>query len=275
MLAALLIVFREVFEAGLVIGIVLAVTRAIPHRGAWIGGGIVAGALAACVVALFTGALSDAFGGSGQELFNASILGVAVVMLSWHNIWMARHGRELAADLRVVGDAVSAGEKPLTALAVVVAIAVLREGVEVVLFLYAVVVAAVGLDLGIVAGGIGGILLGALVSLLLYFGIMRIPARHLFAVTSVMIALLAAGMAAQAINFLQRADVVSALGATAWNSSRLLPQSSWIGRALHTLIGYSDRPTVLEVVVYAATLAAIFALMRIFAPKPTASRLPT
>ena len=72
MLAALIIVFREVFEAGLIVGIVLAVTGSVPHRNRWIGGGVLAGALAACVVAAFAGALSQLFAGMGQELFNAA-----------------------------------------------------------------------------------------------------------------------------------------------------------------------------------------------------------
>ena len=138
MIAALIIVFREVFEAGLIIGIVLAVTRVVPHRNAWIGGGVIAGVLAACVVAAFAGALSNLFAGMGQELFNALILIIAVVMLTWHNVWMARHGSELAGELRAAGQAVVDGSKSLLALAVVVGVAVLREGSEVVLFLYGV-----------------------------------------------------------------------------------------------------------------------------------------
>ena len=138
MIAALIIVFREVFEAGLIIGIVLAVTRTVPHRNQWIGGGVLAGVLAACLVAVFAGALSNLFAGMGQELFNAAILAIAVVMLTWHNVWMARHGSELAGELRAAGQAVVEGSKSLLALAVVVGVAVLREGSEVVLFLYGV-----------------------------------------------------------------------------------------------------------------------------------------
>ena len=103
MLAALIIVFREVFEAGLVVGIVMAVTRGIAGRGWWIGTGISGGTVGACLVAIFAGALGSAFAGMGQELFNAAILSVAVLMLTWHNIWMSRHGRELAADMRYDG----------------------------------------------------------------------------------------------------------------------------------------------------------------------------
>ena len=128
--------------------------------------------------------MSELFGGSGQELFNAAILGFAVLMLGWHNVWMSRHGRELAADMRAAGEAVVAGSKSLAALALVVTIAVLREGSEVVLFLYGVAAAEGGASVGMVVGGAIGLVLGAFVCLLTYLGLITIPTRYLFSVTS-------------------------------------------------------------------------------------------
>src|ERR1700694_1209617 len=130
MLAALIIVFREVFEAGLIVGIVLAVTGSVPNRNRWIGGGVLAGALAACVVAAFAGALSQLFAGMGQELFNAAILGVAVIMLTWHNVWMAHHGREMAGEMRAVGQADADGTRALRAVAGGVGVGGVRGGSE-------------------------------------------------------------------------------------------------------------------------------------------------
>jgi high-affinity iron transporter len=264
-LAALVIVFREVFEAGLVVGIVMAVTAGVAGRGFWIAGGVTAGVLGAGLVALFTTGLSELFGGNGQEIFNAGILGFAVLMLTWHNVWMARHGRELVAELRAAGEAVAAGSKSLLALAVVVAIAVLREGSEVVLFLYGVAAAQGGASWAMVAGGVAGLLLGVLTCLLTYLGLITIPTRYLFSVTSALIALLAAGLAAQAIAFLEQANIVTALDETVWDTSWILSDSSLLGRALHTLIGYVDQPTAMQVVVYAATLGTIIVLMKLFA----------
>jgi high-affinity iron transporter len=265
MLAALIIVFREVFEAGLIIGIVLAVTGSVPHRNRWIGGGVLAGAAAACVVAAFAGALSQLFAGMGQELFNAAILGVAVIMLTWHNVWMARHGREIAGEMRAVGKAVADGSKSLLALAVVVGVAVLREGTEVALFLYGVVASDGGPALSLAAGGLIGLALGAAVCLLTYFGLMRIPARALFAATTVLITLLAAGMAAQAVAFLESANWLSALDTVIWDSGWLLPDKSIGGRALHTLVGYTDQPTAMQLLVYVAVLLTTVVLMRLTA----------
>ena len=92
MFGALIIVFREVIEAGLIIGIVLAATRGIGGRGHWVAAGVLLGTLGAGIVALFAEAIASAFEGSGQELLTASVLGAAVVMLMWHTVWMARHG---------------------------------------------------------------------------------------------------------------------------------------------------------------------------------------
>jgi high-affinity iron transporter len=272
-LPSLIIVFREVFEAGLIIGIVMAVTSGVAGRGRWVAGGVAAGVLGACVVALFTSGISQLFQGSGQELFNAGILGFAVVMLSWHNVWMSRHGRELATEMRAAGQAVVEGSKSLAALAVVVMIAVLREGSEVVLFLYGIAAAQGGADDGMLVGGLIGLVLGAAVCFLTYRGLVTIPTRYLFAVTSTLIALLAAGMAAQAVAFLEQADILTALDQTVWDTSWILRDGSFLGRALHTLIGYVDQPTAMQVIVYTATLAIIALLMRVFAlPHAKAAR---
>src|SRR5579863_804493 len=194
MLGALVIVFREVIEAGLIVGIVMAATVGVAGRGRMVTIGIIAGVAGASFVALFAGAISQAFEGSGQELFNACILGIAVVMLMWHNAWMARHGREIAAAMRQVGTAVSEGAKPLTALAIVVGLAVLREGSEVVLFLYGIFASGTS-GSALLAGGVLGVAAGAAFTALTYFGLLAIPTRYIFSVTSWLIALLAAGMA--------------------------------------------------------------------------------
>ena len=262
-LAALIIVFREVFEAGLIVGIVLAVTRSVPRRNRWIGGGVMAGVAAACLVAAFAGVLSQLFEGMGQELFNAAILAIAVIMLTWHNVWMARHGKEIAGEMRAFGQAVAEGSKSLLALAVVVAVAVLREGSEVALFLYGVAASDGGSAASLTIGGLMGLALGVAVCLLTYFGLMRIPPRALFATTTVLITLLAAGMAAQAVAFLQRANWLTPLDTVMWDSGWLLSESSIVGRALHTLVGYTDQPTGMQIVIYLAVILVTVMLMRL------------
>ena len=262
MLGALIIVFREVIEAGLIIGIVMAATKGVEGRGRWITFGIAGGLAGAAIVAAFAGGISEAFQGAGQELFNAAVLGIAVVMLMWHNAWMSRHGREIAAEMRRIGADVSDGARPLTALAVVVGLAVLREGSEVVLFLYGIVASGTSVS-ALFAGGLLGVAAGAAFTALTYLGLLAIPQRYIFAVTSWLIALLAAGMAAQSVQFLDNGGVLTLFDRTAWDTSWLLTEDSIPGRLLHTLIGYTARPSGMQLIVYAAVLVAMYLLMKL------------
>jgi high-affinity iron transporter len=273
MLATLLIVFREVLEAGLIVGIVLAATKGMPDRGVWVAIGIAGGLAGACVVAGFAGELASLFDGAGQELFNAGILILAVFMLAWHNAWMAAHGRELAQEMRKVGAEVVSGERTLTALAVVVGVAVLREGSEVVLFLYGIAASGNNSAFGMLSGGALGVVLGGAASALLYFGLLAIPLRYLFTVTSALIIFLAAGLASQAIAFLQQAGYLDTLAEVVWDTSWLLPSDSLIGRLLHTFIGYTDRPNEAQIAAYLVTIAMIIMLMRFVKLKTVESRL--
>ena len=271
MLGALIIVFREVIEAGLIVGIVLAVTQGVRGSRATIAAGVTAGVVAAILVAAFAGAIASALEGVGQELFNASILIIAVVMLIWHNVWMASHGRELAAEVRRVGDAVRTGARSILALGVVCAVAVTREGSEVALFMYGLAASAGSTTSDLVIGSALGLLAGVALTAVTYLGLVAIPQRRLFAVTTLLISFLAAGLAAQAALFLQQAGVVTMLQGTAWDTSAILSDTSLFGRVLHTLIGYSDQPSVLQVLVWLATLAVIVVLTKAFAPSQVAA----
>jgi high-affinity iron transporter len=275
MLAAAIIVFREMVEAGLVVGIVMAVTRGVAGRGYWVSLGIAGGLAGSCIVALFAGVLAAAFNGAGQELFNAGVLGLAALMLAWHNIWMARHGRVMAAELRAAGQAAASGATSLAALAIVIGIAVLREGSEVVLFMYGIVVgnqADTALTIGL--GALGGLVLGAGLSLVTYLGLIAIPARWIFSATSALLAFLAAGMAGQSAFYLERAGVLGVFSQTAWDTSAVLSQSSLPGQFLHALVGYADQPSVLQVTVYAAALLIIVTLMRLIGHAPQRTLQP-
>jgi high-affinity iron transporter len=111
-------------------------------------------------------------------------------------------------------------------------------------------------------GGVLGIAAGAAFTALTYFGLLAIPNRYIFSVTSWLIALLAAGMAAQSVHFLNSAGLVQALDKTVWDTSWMLSEGSIFGRMLHALIGYTERPTQMQLLVYILTLVAMYLLMR-------------
>lgn len=262
MLGSALIVFREIFEAALIIGIVLAATRGVPHRTRWIGAGVTGGVLGAGLVALFAEVIASAAQGFGQELFNASVLFLAVIMLTWHQLWMSKHGREMAKQMNELGKSIKDDGQPLYVLAIVVGVAMLREGSEAVLFLYGIAASNTDSNAQLWSGALLGLAGGALCGAAMYMGLLKIPTRLLFSVTGWMIILLAAGMASQGALFLVQAGILPALGEQVWNSSAILAQSSMFGRVMHTLIGYDDRPAGIQLLFYAMTLIGIVFLSR-------------
>ena len=261
MLGTAIIVFREVLEAALIVGIVAAATRGIAGRARWIGAGLALGIVGSLVVAGGAEAISHLAEGMGQELFNASILGVAVVMLAWHNIWMSAHGRELAAQAQSVGGDIRSGAKALSVLLVVIAVAVLREGSETVLFLYGVAISGESSSDLMMAGGALGLVGGVAVGYLLFAGLLRIPLRWFFGATSFLVLLLAAGMASQAARFLIQADVLPAFASPLWDTSDVVSNSSIMGKVLQSLMGYDAQPAATQVVFFITAIAVIWAGM--------------
>ncbi len=195
--------------------------------------------LGASVVAACAEAIADAVNGIGQELFNAAILFSGSRMLGWHNIWMNRHGRELASAAASLGKAVVGGSRPLYALGLVVGIAVLREGSEVVLFLYGIAVASGGrrADRMLVGGIFGaGRRESRSAAADLFRAARGSTLKRLFTVTSWLILLLAAGMASQGAAFLMQANLLPSLGNDLWDTSSILGERSMLGTLLHVLI---------------------------------------
>jgi high-affinity iron transporter len=263
MLATAVIMFREILEASLIIAIVLGASREIAGRGRWVAAGIGLGLLGASIVAVLANFASSEFSGNGQAILNAVILLSAVAMLTWHNVWMSSHGRELSAQVKGVGLDVRSGQRPLTALLVITMVAVMREGSEAVLFLWAIATSGEQ-SVNMLIGGLGGVVVGMLVGMLLYFGLLRIPARHFFSITSWLILLLASGLAAQAAGFLNQIGLLPALGYGVWNTSDILSQTSMVGQLLHILVGYIARPSGIQVVFYVGTLLTMLVLMRAY-----------
>jgi len=272
MFGTALIVFREVLEAALIIGVIAAATKGVPARGRWLFGGTLLGLAGSAMVAASMEGIAQFADGVGQEIFNAAILGVAVLMLAWHSIWMASHGQALAAEARSIGSAIRDGQRTLSVLLVVVAVAVLREGAETVLFLYGVALSGSSSLVEMVAGGALGIAGGAIVGVTLYLGLLRIPVRWFFAATSALVLLLAAGMAGQAALYLVQADLLPSLRSPLWDMSGTLSNESAIGAVLHGLVGYDARPAGIQVVFYVVVAVAIAAGMKWVKSKKTASR---
>lgn len=268
MLPTATIVFREILEVALVLTIVLAATRGMNGRLSMVLSGLGLGILGASVIAFFTDAISSAMEGMGQEIFNAGIMFIAVGFLSWTVIWMKRHGREMAQNIKAVGQDVMSGNKPVYALVAIIALATFREGAEIVLFSYGMMASgAFGLS-SILAGAALGLVGGTIVGLMIYFGLLKAAQRHLITVTSWMLIILTAGMAAHGAGFLIAAGVLPELGGQLWDTSHIISGHSFIGETLSVLIGYTPRPTGMEVLFYVGVIVVVGGLYRLISSAP-------
>jgi high-affinity iron transporter len=268
MFATLLIVFRESLEAALLVGVVAAATRGLAGRGRWLAAGVVTGLLGAVVLALLAGQLSGWLDGLGQDFVNIGVLSLALAMLLWHCIWVSAHTREMVTDAKRLGQSVQEGQRTPWALLAVVSLAVLREGAETVLFVSGSVTGA-GTEPGVVLlAGAAGVLLGALVGTVIYAGLTRVPTRHVFSVTNVLIALLAASLGSQLVKALSQAGLLASATTPVWDSSHLLAQDSALGTFLHALVGYDASPSAAQLFAYLAVLAFIYVGTRVTSPRP-------
>jgi len=255
MLSTLIIVFREVLEAMLVVGVATAAAREVNIATRWIYGGVLGGLLAAVTVAVFADSIAASIQGMGQEIFNASILISASLLMAWTAIWMGKHGREVSKRIRQTCHDVQGSDAAKLVLAIVVGLAVAREGSEVVLFLYGVAAAGASNASEMLSGGVIGVVLGVLVAMGLYRSLVHIPMRHVFLVVTCFIVLLSAGMASQGIAYLVMVDELPAWGQPIWNTSHIIPEQGLLGQVLQALMGYDDHPSGMQVFVFLLVLS--------------------
>jgi high-affinity iron transporter len=262
MLSTAIVIFRETLEIALMLGIVLTATRGLPRRTPWIAGGFLAGAVGATFVASFAEAISAFAAGVGQEIFNACILFIAAGFIGCTALWMHTHAREMSGRLKKIGQDVTDGALPLSALAVIIGLSMLREGSEIVLFVYGMALSGQSIA-SIVAGSALGIVCGAAAGIFLYYGLLKISLKYMFKVTAWMLILLVSGLAAQGAGYLSAAGYFPGMSGTLWNSTWLVEDGGIAGKVLHSLIGYSARPTHIEGIFYVSMFAGMLMLMDI------------
>jgi high-affinity iron transporter len=257
MLGTAVIVFREILEIAIILGVILAATRGIKGRAKWINLGVVLGLIGSGVVAYFIEEISEWSDGLGQEMFNAIILLVAASVIGWTVIWMRTHAKHMTAKLKNVSKKVADGDAHLFSVSIVIALAILREGSEIVLFSNGILLAGktsiAQFALGAGLGAVGGALVGAMI----YFGLIKMKAKYIFKVTSWLLIFLAAGMTSIAAGYLASAGVFDKLVTPVWDISSVLSDDSYAGQFLGILIGYTASPLGIQLVFYAVTLAVL------------------
>jgi high-affinity iron transporter len=231
-------------------------TRGLAGRNRWLIAGVLAGCAGALALAGGAEYISELANGVGQDLVNAGILLAAFAMLTWHCVWISNQGAQAAADARALGSSFRQGRRTPWALVIVVALSVLREGAEMVLFV-AGYAAGPGGATGTLVGALAGVLCGSAVGGVIYLGLSRVPVQRMFAVTNALILLLAASIASQLARALSQAGLINLWGQPLWDTSSLLRIDSPVGTLAHALAGYEAQPTGIQLAFYIMALLVI------------------
>jgi high-affinity iron transporter len=257
--SALLLSLREGVEMALVVGIVLAYVGQAGARRArvWVWAGVIAAAAVSLLALGILNALDAEFEGTMEQVFEGSTMLLAAVFLTWMVFWMLRNARFLKGELQRGVKAVLERGGAAWGLFLLVFFAVVREGVELALLLFA----APGQ--GKLLGSIAGLAIAAGIGVLIYAFGRRIDLRTFFRVTTVVLLLFAAGLVSHAAHEFAEAGPLAALeGPKLWSTAGILSDEDGLGSILRALVGYQDEPTVIEVVAYLGYFGVVWLLSK-------------
>ena len=271
MLAPFLIMLREGIEAALVTSIIASYLRQ-SGRGAWLPA-VWVGIFLAVALSLFTGAalqlVSAEFPQKAQELFEAIVGAVAVVVLVSMVFWMRKAARSIKSNLHhSIDQAMGAERGTAWALIGMAFFAVAREGLESIFFLLAIFQQSPGPAAPLSA--LAGVAVATLLGFALYYGGIRIDLRRFFRWTGVFILIVAAGLLASVLRNLHEAGLWNGLQATVYDLTTVLPVSSLTGTILSGIFNYHDAPTLGEAIAWVVFLAITLTLFLKPEPAPAA-----
>lgn len=268
MLPTYLLSLREGLEAALIIGILLGALSKIRRTDlsptVWLG------TLSAISVSILTAVLLTSFGMSleypAEAIFEGITMLIAAGILTWMIFWMSKQARFLKSELEAgMNKAVaSAGKSPVFWLAF---IAVVREGVELALFITAAFFAGnqsgITSDIiQILVGTILGLGTAALLSWTLFATTVRLDLRRFFQVTGFLLILFAAGLIAHGVHEFNEVGWIPSVIEHIWNLDAIISETSLLGQLLKTLFGYSSSPSLTEMIAYFTYLIVVIVLWR-------------
>jgi high-affinity iron transporter len=261
MIAALVLAFREGLEAALILGIVMGVLRRVGHRDqvniAWLGAGLAALLSIGAGIGLY--ALGISFEGRAEEVFEGLAMLSAAGVLTWMIFWMDRQGRNIQDGLERDAHRAAAGGGRWAIFSLAF-LAVLREGIELALFLTAATFTSTAA--ATLLGGLLGLGLAALAGWLIFATTARLDVRAFFRVTSILLIFFAAGLVTYGIHELNEAGLVPAVVEHMWDINPLLDENSGGGQILKALLGYNGNPSLTEVLAYVCYWVVVLLALR-------------
>jgi len=262
MLPSFLLSLREGIEAALIIGLVLGAIRKMKRSDlspiVWIG------TLSAFAVSILSAIVLERLGasleGQAEIQFEGITMILAASLLTWMIFWMQRQSRHIKGEIEydVRRASMSSGKRAMFILAF---FAVVREGVELAIFLTATVMASSAQ--ATLAGALLGLLAAAMLGWLIFASTVRLNLGLFFQVTGVMLILFAAGLVAHGVHEFTEIGWLPVMIEHVWDINAYLPETSSIGQLLSTLFGYNANPSLAEILAYIGYFIAILVGLRL------------
>jgi high-affinity iron transporter len=250
LIVSFVITLREALEAALIVGIVLALLARMDKRKQFkqVYYGILVAVIVSVVFALIFQYIAGGISEQNEALFEGVTTLLAAALLTTMIIWMERKAPKIEKDIEQKVE--TAVQSPSFGIFLIIFVAVLREGVETVLFLFGIPAE----DGGLWLGAILGFLTAILIAVVYFMGSKRFGLRTFFRVTTILLVIFAAGMVAYGIHELQEANVLPTLVEHLWDINHILDENSPLGQILKGLIGYNGNPSLIEVIAYISYL---------------------
>lgn len=261
MLPSFLLSLREGIEAALIIGIVIGTLQKINRtdlvKTVWIGAACAAAV--SLLAAIVLNKVGTSLEGEAEEIFEGFTMLVAAGVLTWMIFWMSRQARQLRSELESgVRRAVSlAGYGAIFLLAFT---AVVREGIELALFLTAA--AMTSSPQAVMTGALLGLGTAILLGWSLFTSIVRLDLRRFFQVTGVLLVLFAAGLVAHGVHEFNELGWIPPIIEHIWDINLLLDENASFGQLLTALFGYNANPSLSEILAYIGYFVVILSGLR-------------
>ena len=262
MIKLAIVVFRECMEIAFLLGVILAVTKPVKDSRKYVILGSITGVFLSALLAFFAKTLSESMGGTGGEILDSCVILITAILISCTVVWMQGYTKKIRKDLSKLSDKITAGVVSKLMLVFVVAVAIFREGAEIILFVYSITFAG-NIDgneyiMGTGIGAFGGLLVGTL----LYLGLIKYAGKYVFKVSTILLTLIAAGLAAEAAGVMTSSGIIEILSDQLWDISWLVENSSITGKILNITVGYDSRPNAMQIIFYFATIILTFSMMK-------------
>ncbi len=258
-----IVVFRECLEIALLLGVIMAATKPIQNSKTYILIGTIIGVVCASIFALSARSITSSLGELGDEIFDASIILLTSIIISWTVVWMQGYTKKVRKNLNKLSDEITTGTTSKFMLVAVVATAILREAAEIILFVYSISSAdnISGHDyiIGLGVGAASGLAVGTII----YQGLIKYVGKYIFKISTLLLILIAAGLSAEAAGILTSSGLVETFNDQLWDTSWFVSNSSIAGKILNITTGYDSRPNGLQIIFYCTTIISTVAMIKV------------